>query len=212
MAAMSLLELIFIAVGLSMDAFAASVCAGLTMPKAKFIKMLTVGLYFGGFQAAMPLAGFWAARMFADRIIAYDHWIAFILLCFLGGSMILEGLKKEECEDRKCPDGTCCGKACPRGAKPEDKEISLKPAGMLPLAVATSIDALAVGVSFALIPPKTGVASAVSLIGLTTLVISMAGVKIGCMFGMKFKSKATLAGGIILILIGVKILVEHLFF
>jgi putative Mn2+ efflux pump MntP len=184
---MNLIELLLLAVGLSMDAFAVAVCAGLTMKKAALKKMLAVGLYFGVFQALMPLIGYLTAALFADQIISYDHWIAFVLLCFLGGKMIFGSFKKE---DR------------------QDEETSLKPAKMLPLALATSIDALAVGVSFAFL--RVSIAPAVLFIGITTLVISMIGVKIGNVFGTKFKSKAELAGGFILIFIGLKILIEHL--
>jgi putative Mn2+ efflux pump MntP len=186
---MNLLELFILAVGLSMDAFAVAICAGLAMPKATIKNALIVGLYFGAFQAAMPLIGYFAATLFADKIIAYDHWAAFALLCFLGGRMIWGGFKKEECPGEK-------------------QEASLNPAKMLPLAVATSIDALAVGVSFAFL--RVRIAPAVSLIGATTLAISMAGVKIGNVFGRRFKSMAEFAGGVILILIGTKILLEHL--
>ena len=186
---MNLIELFVLAVGLSMDAFAVAICAGLTMPKATFKKALIVGLYFGVFQAGMPLVGYFAASLFADKITAYDHWIAFALLCFLGGKMIWESRKKEE-------------------ASGEISEASLGPKKMLPLAVATSIDALAVGVSFAFL--RVSIVPAVSFIGFTTLAISMAGVKIGNVFGRRFKSKAELAGGVILVLIGLKILIEHL--
>jgi len=184
---MNLPELFFLAVGLSMDAFAVAICIGLTMTKATVKKSLTIGLYFGIFQAVMPLAGYIFASQFADKIIAYDHWIAFVLLCFLGGKMIIGSFKQEE--------------------KPES-EFSLKPSQMLPLALATSIDALAVGVSFAFL--RVNIVPAVSFIGITTLVISMIGVKIGNIFGTKFKSKAEFAGGIILIFIGLKILLEHM--
>ena len=186
---MSLIELFILAVGLSMDAFAVAICTGLTMPRATVKKALIVGLYFGIFQAGMPVIGYYVANLFADKITAYDHWIAFALLCVLGGKMIWESFKKEE----------CCG---------EQQEASLGPKKMLPLAIATSIDALAVGVSFAFL--RVSIVPAVSLIGATTLALSMAGVKIGNVFGQKFKSKAELAGGIILVLIGAKILLEHL--
>jgi len=205
---MNITELFLIAVGLSMDTFAISICMGLTLPKADMKKALIVGLYFGIFQAAMPLIGYMAAIIFADKIIAYDHWIAFALLCFLGGRMLAGSLKKEGCSDRVCPDGMCGDRVCPGGKKPDRTEASVKPARMLPLALATSIDALAVGVSFAFL--RVRIVPAVSLIGITTFALSLAGVKIGKVFGAKLKSKAELAGGIILILIGVKILLEHL--
>ena len=183
---MNFIELFILAAGLSMDAFAVSICAGLTMRKAGMGKMLTVGLYFGVFQAGMPLIGYFTAGLFAEKIIAYDHWVAFGLLGFLGGKMIIDGFKKES----------------------GPNEYSLKPAQMITLALATSIDALAVGVSFAFL--QVNIIPAVLFIGITTLVISMAGVKIGHISGAGFKSKAQLAGGIVLVLIGLKILLEHL--
>ena len=185
---MNFVELFLLAVGLSMDAFAVAICKGLSMTMAPFKKMLIVGLYFGAFQAAMPLIGYLTATLFASMIVAYDHWIAFCLLCFLGGKMILGSFAKKDCPDR---------------------ETSLRPAEMLPLCFATSIDALAVGVSFAFL--RIYIVPAISIIGLTTLFISMAGVKIGNIFGARrFKSAAELAGGAILVLIGIKILLEHL--
>ena len=203
---MTLIELFFLAVGLSMDAFAAAVCTGLTIKKTAIKKLLTVGLYFGIFQAVMPLIGYAFTALLADQMIGYSHWIAFGLLCFLGGKIIIGSFKKEGCSDRDCPDQTCNDRDCP--GRPDSKEVSLKPAQMVPLAVATSIDALAVGVSFAFL--RVSIIPAVSLIGITTLVISMLGVKIGNAFGMKLKSKAELVGGAVLILIGLKILLEHL--
>ena len=182
---MSLLELFLIAIALSMDAFAVAVCTGLTMPKATIEKSLIVGLYFGGFQAVMPFIGYLLATQFADKIIAVDHWIAFVLLCVIGGRMILGSREK-----------------------PQTREASLRPAKMLPLALATSIDALAVGVSFAFL--KVNIVPAVFSIGIITLVLSMVGVKIGSIFGAGFKSKAELVGGVILVLMGLKILLEHL--
>ena len=185
---MSLLELFLIAVGLSMDAFAVAVGKGLTMRRAGLKKMLAVGLYFGIFQAAMPLVGYFAGSLFAGFITSFDHWIAFALLVLIGGKMIYESFQKDEDED-------CT-------------EAALTPREMLPLAVATSIDALAVGVSFAFL--KVDIVPAVLFIGFVTLVLSMAGVKIGNLFGARFKSKAEFAGGAILVLMGVKILLEHL--
>jgi putative Mn2+ efflux pump MntP len=183
---LNFLELILLSAGLSMDAFAVAVCAGLTMAKVSLKKVLTVGLYFGAFQAGMPIAGYFAAGMFAESIIAYGHLVAFALLGVIGGKMIADSFKNDN--------------------RP-DSEQSLKPAVMLPLALATSIDALAVGVSFAFL--DVSIIPAVSIIGAATLIISMAGVKIGNIFGMRFKTKAQLAGGIVLVLIGVKILLEH---
>lgn len=186
---MSLLELFLIAIGLSMDAFAVAISKGLTMEKVTVKKAMIVGLYFGGFQAVMPLIGYFVGSRFADKIVAYDHWVAFILLGIIGGKMIKESFDK----------------VCPAKAK-EEANLGLKK--MLPLAIATSIDALAVGVSFAFL--SVDIAPAVIFIGIITLILSMAGVKIGNIFGIKYKSKAELAGGIILILMGLKILLEHL--
>ena len=184
---MSLIELFILSVGLSMDAFAVAICIGLATPKVSIKKYLTVGLYFGVFQAVMPLIGFFVASLFAETIIAYDHWVAFALLVFLGCKMIFESFKK---------DGDSC------------EDSSASPAKMLTLAFATSIDALAVGVSFAFL--RVAIVPAVSFIGVTTFLISVAGVKIGSIYGAKLKSKAELLGGVILILTGTKILLEHL--
>jgi len=200
---MNLLELFLIAVGLSMDAFAVALCSGLSMPKVTIKKALIIGLYFGLFQAVMPLIGYMLATQFADYIIAFDHWVAFALLCIIGGKMIVESFKKDGCADRECPAETCTDRECPK-----KKEASLKPAAMLPLAIATSIDALAVGISFAFL--DVNIVPAVLSIGIITLILSMLGVKIGNIFGIKFKSKAELAGGIILVLMGLKILFEHM--
>ena len=187
---MSFFELFLLAVGLSMDTFAVGICLGLNMQKYSVQKSFIVGLYFGGFQALMPLIGFMAATLFAKRIIAYDHWIAFGLLSFLGGKMIVGSIKEKNEVKSDCSGNT------------------LAPSQMLPLAFATSIDALAVGVSLAFL--RVSIVPAVSFIGMTTLVISMTGVKIGTVFGSRFKSKAEFSGGVILILIGIKILLEHL--
>ena len=183
---MGLLELFILAVGLSMDAFAVSVCKGLAMPKITFRKTLIVGAWFGGFQALMPAIGYVLGVQFRDKITAIDHWIAFILLGIIGANMIKEALSGE-CEN-------------------ESGSLDIKT--MFLLAVATSIDALAVGISFAFL--NVHIIAAVSFIGVTTFAISAAGVKIGNVFGTKYKSKAELAGGIILILLGLKILMEHL--
>ena len=184
---MSTLELLLVAIGLSMDAFAVAVCHGLSMQKASFKKALIIGLYFGFFQAAMPLIGYLVGSQFANLIEAYDHWITFVLLAFIGGKMIVESLKAEDLSDIE--------------------EASLKITAMLPLAIATSIDALAAGVSFAFI--RVNIVPAILFIGIITLTLSMLGVKIGNAFGAKFKAKAEFAGGVILILIGLKILLEH---
>lgn len=186
-ALMGFLELFLIAVGLSMDAFAIAVCKGLSMRKASFGNALIVGLYFGLSQAVMPLIGYFAGSRFSDAISGIDHWLVFALLAFIGVKMIIESMKKDDA--------------------PVNDAASLKPSKMLPLAIATSIDALAVGISFAFL--NVSIIPAVSTIGITTLVLSMAGVKVGNIFGARFKSKAELAGGIILTLMGLKILLEH---
>ena len=187
---MSVVELFILAVGLSMDAFAVAICKGLCMRKVTIKKAGIVGLYFGLFQAGMPMIGYILGSQFSDKISSIDHWIAFILLSLIGISMIKESLEKEEKSE----------------CKTEEEELSFK--NMSILAVATSIDALAVGVTFAFL--KVNIIPAVSFIGITTLVLSMIGVKIGNIFGVKYKSKAELVGGIILILMGINILLEHL--
>lgn len=183
---MGLVELFLIAVGLSMDAFAVAVCKGLALRKVNLGQMALVGLWFGGFQALMPLIGYFVGVQFREQITAIDHWVAFGLLAVIGGNMIREALSKEE----ECPDASLTVKA------------------MFPMAVATSIDALAVGVSFAFLSVNIG--AAVSFIGVITFLLSMVGVKVGSLFGAKYKSRAELVGGIILILMGLKILLEHL--
>lgn len=182
---MSIVELFVIAVGLSMDAFAVSICKGLSVPKAKNSHMLICGAYFGGFQALMPLIGFLLGVNFRHLITSIDHWIAFVLLGIIGINMIREA--REESEEL-------------------DDSFSAK--AMLPLAVATSIDALAAGVSLALLDVK--ILWAVSFIGVTTFCLSAVGVAIGHRFGARYKSRAELAGGIVLVLMGCKILLEHL--
>lgn len=205
---MNMLSLFLIAVGLSMDAFAVAVCKGLALPRINLKKCFIVGIYFGVFQALMPLIGYLVGHRFAASITAYDHWIAFGLLAIIGGKMAVESFKTEGCRDRACPVGVCADRACPGGEKPHQKEATLKPRELLPLAVATSIDALAVGVSFSFL--NVSITPAVLLIGITTLLLSMAGVKLGNRFGLRYKAKAELAGGVILILMGTKILLEHL--
>lgn len=189
---MSLFELFVLAVGLSMDAFAVSVCKGLSMRKITLKNAGIVGLYFGGFQAGMPLIGYFLGLQFKDYIMSVDHWIAFILLGFLGIKMIQEAMSKDDDEDNKIED--------------ENEMLSFK--NMSILAVATSIDALAVGITLAFL--QVDIVPAVSFIGIITFVLSMVGVKIGNVFGVKYKSKAELVGGIILIFMGVKILLEHI--
>lgn len=182
---MSFMELFLIAVGLSMDAFAVAICKGLSMRKMSWKKASVIALYFGGFQAAMPLLGYFLGVQFRDKITSFDHWIAFALLAFIGINMIRESHEEEE---------------------KKDDSIAFKT--MVVLALATSIDALAVGVTFAFL--KVEIVPAVSFIGVTTLLLSIAGVKIGNVFGSRYQSKAEFAGGVILILIGIKILLEHL--
>ncbi len=189
---MSLSELFIIAVGLSMDAFAVAICKGLSVQKAKIKHMLITGLYFGLFQAGMPAIGYFVGKQFASYITRFDHWIAFVLLGLIGANMIRESLSKEEEAEK------CCNKNSSFGFR-----------SMFPMAIATSIDALAIGVSFALLP-DVNIVPAVSFIGITTFIFSFAGVKIGNVFGAKFESKAEFAGGVILILMGLKILLEHL--
>jgi len=202
---MNLIELFLLAVGLSMDAFAVAISSGLTMAKANIKKALIVGLYFGLFQGVMPVIGYIAATQLADHVAMYKHFIAFALLAFLGIKMIVGSLKKNTCADRVCPPEPCRDRTCPA----EHKEASLGPKQMIPLAVATSIDAMAVGVSFALLYVR--IIPAVSLIGIITFVLSTVGVRIGSILGAKFKTKAEFAGGVILIFMGFRILFEYLF-
>ena len=183
---MGFLELFLIGVGLSMDAFAVAICQGLSMTKIKWGHALTVGLYFGGFQALMPLLGFLLASSFAEYIKRFDHWVACVLLVLIGANMIREALSHEE----------------------EKLNDSFGFKTMLPLAVATSIDALATGVTFAM--TETNIWLAIAITGVTTFLFSAVGLKIGNIFGSKYKSKAELIGGIILVLMGIKILIEHL--
>ena len=182
--------LLMLAVGVSADAFAVSICKGLAMKRASWKGMLTCGAWFGGFQALMPLAGFFLGTLFAGVIQAYDHWVAFGLLALIGINMLKEALsKKDECEE--------CASA----------DLSFKT--MFVMAVATSIDALAVGVSLAM-AGNVNIFIAIALIGSFTFALSAVGVKVGSVFGARFEKKAQLAGGIILVLLGVKILLEHL--
>lgn len=183
---MNFLSLFIIAVGLSMDAFAVAICKGLAMKKITFKNSLIVGLWFGCFQGLMPLIGFLLGIRFKDYITNIDHWIAFILLALIGANMIHESFSKDE----------------------EQADDSLKFRDMLVLAVATSIDALAAGVTFAFL--QVEIVPAILFIGLITFILSVTGVKIGNVFGTRYKSKAEFAGGLILILMGIKILLEHL--
>ena len=192
---MNLLELFILSIGLAMDAFAVAICKGLSIKKLKLKQPVIVGLYFCIFQALMPLIGYLLGKQFSDKIASIDHWVAFILLSAIGGNMIWEVLKKE--------DESCCAEETVT-----DDENVLNFKSMIVLAVATSIDALAVGVTFAFL--KVNIIMATSAIGFITFVISMAGVYIGKLFGCRLKTKAELAGGIILVCLGTKILLEHL--
>ncbi len=186
---MGIVELLLIGIGLSMDAFAVSICKGLNMKKVNKVHCAVIALFFGGFQALMPLIGWALGKQFESYITSIDHWIAFVLLALIGGNMVRESRQKEEEEVEKCEP------------KLNIKELFL-------LAIATSIDALAVGITFAFL--KVNIIPAIAIIGTTTFIISAIGVFVGNIFGSKYKDKAELAGGIILILIGVKILLEHL--
>ena len=185
---MGIPELVLLALSLSMDAFAVSICKGLAMKKASLKASATCGIWFGGFQALMPLVGFYLGSMFADKIEAFDHWVAFGLLAIIGINMLKEAWSKEESSSCDC-------------------DLSVKT--MFTMAVATSIDALAVGISLAM-AGNVNIWVAVGLIGLTTFALSAGGVKVGSIFGDKFEKKAQVAGGIILILLGAMIMLEHL--
>lgn len=184
---MSFMELILIGIGLSMDAFAVSICKGLSVGKIKPRHMLSAGIWFGGFQALMPLIGFMLGSAFEQYITSIDHWVAFILLGIIGVNMIKESREEETNQD-----------------------ASFGFRAMLVLAVATSIDALAVGITFAFL--RVDIIPAIAIIGVTTFAFSIAGIKIGSVFGAKYKSKAEFFGGTVLIFLGIKILIEHLFF
>ncbi len=184
---MGIIELLLIAISLSMDAFAVSVCKGLSTARLKPKHYLIIGVWFGGFQALMPTIGYFLGSLFEKYITSIDHWVAFLLLAFIGGNMLKEGFSKDE----------------------EQAGDSFSFVTMLLLAVATSIDALAVGITFALLP-NVNIVAAVLFIGATTFILSAVGLKVGNVFGLKYKSRAEIAGGVILILIGLKILLEHL--
>ena len=184
---MGLVEIILIAVSLAMDAFAVSICKGLSMKKMDWKKAIIIGLYFGLFQGGMPLIGYFLGVGFEESIKFIDHWIAFGLLAFIGGNMIKEALSKKEDDEI-------------------DDKVDLKT--IVVLAIATSIDALAVGITFAFL--NVNIILAVSLIAIITFIISCIGVKLGNVFGDKYEKKAEFAGGLVLVLIGLKILLEHL--
>lgn len=185
---MGLLELFMVAVGLSMDAFAVSLCKGLNMKRLNYRHAVIIAAFFGGFQAAMPLLGWLLGRQFEQYITSFDHWIAFILLAFIGGKMLLEAFKGGD-------ESTIC-----------NDQLDIKE--LFVLAIATSIDALAVGITFVFL--RVSILPSITLIGFTTFILSVIGAVIGNRFGVKYKSKAEIAGGFVLIFIGVKILLEHL--
>ena len=187
---MTLVEIFLVGVGLSMDAFAVAICKGLAMPRVNRKRTLLIGLYFGVFQAVMPLTGWLLGSQFARRVTKMAPWIAFVLLAWIGGSMIRESLSKKEEEEKAEP-------------------VELRHRELLMLAIATSIDALAVGVSFSMVELTVPIYAAAALIGCTTFAISVAGVFVGNLFGARYKNRAEFVGGAILILIGLKILLEH---
>ncbi len=187
---MTLVEIFLVGVGLSMDAFAVAICKGLAMPRVDRKQTLLIGLYFGLFQAVMPLTGWLLGSQFARRVTKMAPWIAFVLLAWIGGSMIRESLSKKEEEEKAEP-------------------AELRHRELLMLAIATSIDALAVGVSFSMVELTVPIYAAAILIGCTTFAISVVGVFVGNLFGARYKNRAEFVGGAILILIGLKILLEH---
>lgn len=187
---MTLLEIFLVGIGLSMDAFAVSICKGLAMPAVNKKQTLLIGAYFGVFQALMPLAGWLLGSQFARHVTKLAPWIAFVLLAWIGGSMLRESLSKKE-EDE------------------EVEPVELRHKELFLLAVATSIDALAVGVSFSMVELSVSIGAAAALIGCTTFAISVGGVFVGHIFGARYKNRAEFVGGAILLLIGVKILLEH---
>lgn len=195
---MGFIELFFVGIGLSMDAFSVAVCKGLQMRRIRWGRTLTVAAFFGGFQALMPLIGWLLGKQFEQYITAVDHWIAFGLLTFIGGKMILDVIR-----EKKEKKGDC------EAAKPTYDE-PFRIGELALMAVATSIDALAVGITFAFL--QVNIWQAIAIIGVTTFFLSIVGVFIGNIFGAKYQQKATLAGGLVLLIIGTKILIEHLFF
>ena len=186
---MTLVEIILIGISLSMDAFAVSICKGLSLKDAKLKYMLIAGAWFGGFQALMPLIGYYLGSTFEQYVTSFDHWIAFVLLGIIGGNMIKESLAKDN---------------------ESEQNASFAFVTMFMLAIATSIDALAVGITFAFL--NVDILLSVTVIGITTFAFSAIGVKVGNVFGIKYKSKAEFVGGTVLVLLGIKILIEHLFF
>ncbi|MCF0127990.1 MAG: manganese efflux pump [Pseudobutyrivibrio sp.] len=188
---MTLVEIFLLGVGLSMDAFSVAICKGLAMKKVNMKQCFIIALFFGGFQALMPFLGWALGSTFADKIVSFDHWIAFILLLYIGGKMIVDAIKEWKEKDE---------------VTEMDPPLDIKE--LFIMAIATSIDALACGVTFSF-TPNFNIFRAIALIGCTTFVISAGGVFIGNIFGSKYKAKATLAGGIILVFLGLKILLEH---
>ena len=188
---MSVVEIFLLGVGLSMDAFSVAICKGLAMGKVPHTHCFIIALFFGGFQALMPLIGWALGSTFADKIVVFDHWIAFILLAYIGGKMIVDAVKEWKEEDK---------------VEELDPPLDLKE--LLLMAIATSIDALACGVTFSF-TENFNILRAIGIIGCTTFLISAGGVYIGNIFGSKYKAKATLAGGIILVFLGLKIILEH---
>ena len=189
---MGIIEIFMLAVGLSMDAFAVSICKGLCMKKATLKAQATCGAWFGGFQGLMPLIGFFLGTLFAEAIQAFDHWVAFVLLAIIGFNMLKEAFSKETVD------------SCDVSG---EADLSVKT--MFVMAVATSIDALAVGISLAM-AGDVNILLAVALIGIITFILSAIGVKVGNIFGSRYEKKAQFCGGVILILLGAKILLEHL--
>ena len=185
---MTIFEIIAIGVALAMDAFAVSICKGLSMKKVNYKDSFIIALFFGGFQALMPLIGYYAGTLFLSYIEKYDHWVAFILLAYIGGKMIVDALHPEEIKTEEY--------------KMDYKELTV-------MAIATSIDALAVGIAFSC--EDVQIFSSIAIIGIVTFVICFAGVSIGNRFGAKYQNKAQIAGGIVLLIIGIRIIAEHLF-
>ena len=183
---MGILEILLLGIGLAMDAFAVSICKGLSMKKMNWKNAIIIALYFGVFQALMPMIGYFLGTTFESLVTTFDHWIAFVLLSVIGGNMIKESFDKEE----------------------EKKNDNVDFKTMIVLALATSIDALAVGITFAFL--DVNLLLAISIIGIVTFIISMLGVKVGNKFGDRYQNKAELVGGIILVVLGIKILLEHL--
>ena len=188
---MGAFELLLMGVGLAMDAFAVSICKGLAMRKVNKKQCFIIALFFGGFQAIMPLIGWFLGSQFADKISSIDHWIAFILLAYIGGKMMVEAIREKN-----------------EPVEVEEMDPALDIKELFILAIATSIDALAVGITFSFL--EVNIVEAITIIGVVTFIISAAGVFVGNIFGNKYKTKAEFAGGLILVLLGIKILLDHM--